>query len=94
MTFNEITFATQPLRRRAESILSEAMSFFLHRIVRKIERYIEIRNARRMLRELPDSTLKDIGISRCDIDAILDGRPDIANDETRRSRDWTPRIRP
>jgi uncharacterized protein YjiS (DUF1127 family) len=55
----------------------------LGRLVRSIWRSIKIRHTRRQLQTMPDHLLKDIGISRSDIDsvalALIDGP-----DQTRR----------
>jgi uncharacterized protein YjiS (DUF1127 family) len=56
----------------------------LRRLLQSIWRSIKIRHTRRQLQMMPDHLLKDIGISRCEIDsvaiALIDGR-----DTTRRS---------
>jgi uncharacterized protein YjiS (DUF1127 family) len=44
-------------------------------VVKGIQRYFRIRNARRTLAQLPDHALKDIGIGRAEIDtATASGR--------------------
>lgn len=52
------------------------------RLVRAIARSIAIHRRRRMLQQMPDFLLKDIGISRSDIDyvvrASVDGRLEAA----------------
>jgi uncharacterized protein YjiS (DUF1127 family) len=48
-------------------------------------RAYRLRTCRRMLYDLPDEVLKDIGISRCDIRAIAQLVVDCQADETRRS---------
>jgi len=57
-----------------------AGSGLLRRVVARVMRAHAIQVRRRLLRELPDHLLKDIGLSRSDIDyvaqAIVDGRDD------------------
>jgi uncharacterized protein YjiS (DUF1127 family) len=48
-------------------------------------RAYRLRTCRRMLYDLPDEVLKDIGISRCEVRAIAQMIVDCQVDETRRS---------
>jgi uncharacterized protein YjiS (DUF1127 family) len=50
------------------------------RLIEEVRQRIEIRNRRRLLHAMPDFLLKDIGIYRSDIDALVEsavrGQPD------------------
>jgi uncharacterized protein YjiS (DUF1127 family) len=69
-----------------------AGSVLLRRVVARLMRAHAIRVRRRLLRELPDYLLKDIGLSRSDIDyvaqAIVDGRDDPTRQHSFRGS-WT-----
>ena len=45
-------------------------AIMITRLIASATRAIEIGRRRRMLRTLPDDILKDIGISRCEIDYV------------------------
>jgi uncharacterized protein YjiS (DUF1127 family) len=49
-------------------------------------RSIEIQRRRRLLQQMPDYLLKDIGISRADIDYLAEALVDGREDPTRRPR--------
>lgn len=55
----------------------------LKRQVEGIRREMRLRRNRRQLREMPDRILKDIGIARCEIDAVTEYG---LGDPTRRQR--------
>jgi uncharacterized protein YjiS (DUF1127 family) len=58
----------------------------IRRLFSDIQRSIAIAQNRRVLQGIPDNLLKDIGISRSEIDSIVVSMVDDIPDPTRRSR--------
>lgn len=56
----------------------------LRRLYARIARAIEVHHRRRLLQALPNYVLKDIGLSRADIDSIVEAAVDGRQDPTRR----------
>lgn len=56
------------------------------RMLARLQRAIDIHRRRRLLRSLPDYLLKDVGLSRSDIDYIAEALADGRQDPTRRPR--------
>jgi uncharacterized protein YjiS (DUF1127 family) len=61
----------------------------VRRMYRRIVRSAEISRRKRMLGEMPDYLLKDIGINRSEIDAIVEAVVDGREDSTRRPQRFT-----
>jgi uncharacterized protein YjiS (DUF1127 family) len=72
--------STVSLAARANASGTAARPSLFHRLLAHIVRARTIHARRRLLNQLPDHLLKDIGISRCNIDyvasALADGRDD------------------
>jgi uncharacterized protein YjiS (DUF1127 family) len=68
--------------------LSARWSAGIRRFIKRVRRSFEVARRRRVLQQMPDYLLKDIGIPRCEIDSLIidavDGRPD----RTRHPRRW------
>ena len=90
ITNYNISVATlQPTRGISRSLLGQ-MAMFLYQPLLLASRHVAIRRARRELLELPDSMLKDMGITRGEIASVVEyGRTDI----TRVSRFEGSRLR-
>jgi uncharacterized protein YjiS (DUF1127 family) len=71
-----ISRQTQPSRRHS----------LARRMYRRIVRSMEISRRRRVLAGMPDYLLKDIGINRSEIDAIVEALVDGREDPTRQHR--------
>ena len=62
----------------------------VRRLVDAVWRAIEKRRRRTLLQGMPDYLLKDIGISRCDIDGIVDALVEGRDDPMRSPRRRRP----
>ena len=74
---DNMSFASlQPTQRSSRPILGR-MAMFLYQTLLLASRQLAIRRARRELLELPDSMLKDMGITRGEIASVVEfGRTD------------------
>ena len=70
----------------AASDLEAAAPGRFWRCLQTLFKAMEKSHRRRMLQTMPDYLLKDMGISRCEIDAVVDGLVDGRIDPTRRQR--------
>jgi uncharacterized protein YjiS (DUF1127 family) len=61
----------------------------IRRLVAAVHRAFDKSRRRRALQAMPDYLLKDIGISRCDIDAVVDAIVDGRDDPTRSHPLWS-----
>ena len=77
--------ASEPLDLVASDIEARAPGRFW-RYMQILFKAMEKSHRRRMLQTMPDYLLKDMGISRCDIDAVVDELVEGRIDPTRRQR--------
>jgi uncharacterized protein YjiS (DUF1127 family) len=88
-SYNMSVASLQPTREISRSLLGQ-MAMFLYQPLLLASRQVAIRRARRELLELPDSMLKDMGITRGEITSVVEyGRADV----TRVSRFDSPSVR-
>lgn len=78
MAFERNTTATALTSPRRQSLA--------RRMYRRVVRSMEISRRKRMLNAMPDYLLKDIGISRSDIDSLVEAMVDGRQDPTRLRR--------
>lgn len=72
------------VRRRPRTRWIEPVLTVLSRMKRALQRELEIRRAEAELKTLSDHLLKDLGISRSDIERVVRGKPPALD---RRSQD-------
>ena len=75
-SYNTTFELLHPARATSRS-LPARMAIFLYQALRLVSQRVAIRRARRELLELPDSMLKDMGITRGEITSVVEfGRAD------------------